>query len=158
MGTGPLAPGCNLGHSFLSVLNWSRHPPLPIDQKQKEEHVWKLAQLRKSGESQNSLPLKSSIDDDRISGRCAAWRSLAICDPSWRSTAARKKSKEALWKLPHLMEIDNRWPSASSFDDFHEVLGKASAKNATALPQLHTAPAANTLRGIGTGKSDTTFL
>jgi len=52
----------------------------------------------------------------------------------------KNEERGALWKLPHLMEIENRRPSALSLDDFHKVLGKASAKNAPAFPQLLTAP------------------
>jgi hypothetical protein len=40
----------------------------------------------------------------------------------------------ALWKLPHLMEIEIGGLRHRLFDDFHEVLGKASAKTAPAFP------------------------
>ena len=55
------------------------------------------------------------------------------------------------------MEIEIGGLRHRLFDDFHEVLGKASAKNAPAFPQLLTAPAAGS-PSEKEEKPNTTFL
>jgi hypothetical protein len=80
------------------------------------------------------VPLKSSIKDDRPYGRCQGWQfSSDFAGSAWKKNAGQQ---DTLWKLPQLWKSIKVAFGDFFLDDFHELLGKASAKNASAFPQL----------------------
>jgi hypothetical protein len=79
------------------------------------------------------VPLKSSINDDRLPGRCLGW----LFSSDFPILLAQKRTAKSAVETAAAVEIGNGALRHLFLDDFHKLLGKAFAKKlASAFPQL----------------------